>query len=390
MATPSASSRIPELDGLRGIAISLVVLIHYFYWGPPNLGSAASVMNHVYVWFERCVALGWTGVDLFFVLSGFLIGGILIDSRDSENYYKAFYMRRFYRILPIYYLTILGYIILLWTLRPAMRLHFPAPVEAWPDASVLWLFAFVQNFRFTSHTSLGWHWFSPTWSLAVEEQFYLVAPLLVRRLSRRTLFGVLCAVVVAAPAARMWVHFHLPVDKISLDLAYILMPCRADSLAIGILLALLWRTESFREWLAGHHSALYGFFGVFLGGVVVLGLWSPSNLSLPMESVGYTWIALFYGSVLMLVMEKRSGLVAALTRLGILRDLGRVSYCFYLLHSGVSWLILEAMAAMIRKPALGAIAAANCASAIVVYALAKISWRNLEDPLLRRGHAYRY
>src|ERR1700693_1219773 len=98
MGSPSKSARIPELDGLRGIAIGSVVLFHYFYWGPPSYSPAGGALGHIWVGFERFAAIGWPGVDLFFVLSGFLIGGILIDSRNSENYYKAFYLRRVYRI----------------------------------------------------------------------------------------------------------------------------------------------------------------------------------------------------------------------------------------------------------------------------------------------------
>ena len=95
--------RIPELDGLRGMAILLVLVGHYF--AVPGTG-AASLLNGY--WFR----LGWTGVDLFFVLSGFLIGGILLDVRDSPNYFKTFYARRFFRIIPLYYAWILLYIVL--------------------------------------------------------------------------------------------------------------------------------------------------------------------------------------------------------------------------------------------------------------------------------------
>src|SRR5579864_8004681 len=102
MSARSGSQRIPELDGLRGAAIGLVVLFHYLYFGPrpPSYSPSWGVLSHLYVGFERFVAVGWTGVDLFFVLSGFLIGGILIDARESKTYYKDFYLRRVYRILP--------------------------------------------------------------------------------------------------------------------------------------------------------------------------------------------------------------------------------------------------------------------------------------------------
>ncbi len=99
---PNFQRRVPELDGLRGIAILLVIACHYIIAGLAHIESSTTtsyllVLNR----------LTWSGVDLFFVLSGFLIGGILLDVQTSPNYFKAFYMRRFYRILPIYIATCL-------------------------------------------------------------------------------------------------------------------------------------------------------------------------------------------------------------------------------------------------------------------------------------------
>lgn len=390
MTSPSPSKRIPELDGLRGIAISYVVLFHYFYWGRLTYDPSLGLLGHFAAGLQRLLAVGWSGVDLFFVLSGFLIGGILIDSRDSENYYTTFYMRRFYRILPIYYIWILGYGLLLWTIHHELRVPLAHPVEAWPDASLLWLFVFIQNYHYFSRASLGWYWISPTWSLAVEEQFYLIAPLVIRRLSNRALFLVMSAVVVAAPAARIWVHYHVPIDKVDLDLPYTLMPCRADALAIGVLIALLWRMQSFRKWLSGHGTVLYAFSGFFLSTFVILGFWSPDNFSLPMESFGYTFIAIFYGSLLVLVLEKRSSYVAALTRWSALRELGRVSYCVYLLHNGFAWAMREALHVWVIRPQWWAFVACDLLAATVVYMVARYSWRDIENPLIRQGHAYSY
>src|SRR5882724_11376744 len=109
MPVEARQDRVPELDGLRGVAILLVLLFHYISLeGPTKTGSWSSFL-------QRIVIMGWTGVDLFFVLSGFLIGGILIDVRGSPNYFKTFYARRFFRIIPIYYLWILFYILLVWS-----------------------------------------------------------------------------------------------------------------------------------------------------------------------------------------------------------------------------------------------------------------------------------
>src|SRR5579863_7722584 len=97
-AAGAKRSRLPELDGIRGMAIIIVLLNHAF-----------SVPERHIAWLERTFAMGWSGVDLFFVLSGFLIGGILIDAKGSPNYFKTFYARRAFRILPLYYAWIGGY-----------------------------------------------------------------------------------------------------------------------------------------------------------------------------------------------------------------------------------------------------------------------------------------
>ena len=93
-------AHIPELDGMRGVAIAMVLMFHYFY--VPAILTPGGLAWHV----SAPLRLGWTGVDLFFVLSGFLIGGILLDARGSSSYFKPFYTRRFFRIVPLYALVI--------------------------------------------------------------------------------------------------------------------------------------------------------------------------------------------------------------------------------------------------------------------------------------------
>lgn len=384
-----SSSRIPELDGLRGIAILLVILLHYFHQTFPGVEHPSTLLEHVYVWFRMGAAMGWTGVDLFFVLSGFLIGGILVDVKDSPSYYKTFYRRRFYRIIPIYYLWVMGYVVLFLTVRDTATEYYPNPFNPTLKDGVLWLFAFVQHVRFTRYMSLGWVWLVPTWSLAVEEQFYLVAPLLIRRLSRRALPIVLGGVVLVAPLVRLWVRSHLPTAEANWDLAYILMPCRADALAIGVLAALYWRSESLRAWLSQRAWLLYGLTGVFFAGVVVLGR-SPNLSSFSMQSIGYTWIALFYGLVLILVLEKPKGSVASMARTKWLGEIGRVSYCVYLIHFAMWWIFHSTLNIVVRHPAQWQYVIASCAALIAVYAVARISWKDIEYPLLRRASAYQY
>src|SRR5205823_3917919 len=124
------------------------------------------------------------------------------------------------------------------------------------------LFLFLQNFGVIDYSPVSQAWFQPTWSLAVEEQFYLLAPFIVHVLPRRALYVFLTTIVVTAPFLRVWAHDHLPRGGGGLDLAYTLTPCRADALALGILAALLWRNDQFRERMANHPRILYGIFAV--------------------------------------------------------------------------------------------------------------------------------
>src|SRR3984957_16569101 len=126
--------------------------------------------------------LSWSGVDLFFVLSGFLIGGILLDARDSPNYFTVFYARRVFRILPIYFAWVTAFLIFSGSWLIALQ-----------------QFLFLQNLRAMPYTPASFIWLAATWSLAVEEQFYLLAPAIIRFLSRLMLYLFWSAVILMAP-----------------------------------------------------------------------------------------------------------------------------------------------------------------------------------------------
>src|SRR5258708_22658177 len=193
---PNPYARILELDGLRGLAILLVILCHYV--GNPNHAPLGFWPNR----FLSAFTVGWSGVDLFFVLSGFLIGGILLDARKSPHYFRAFYMRRVFRILPIYYL---------WTLLFAATVigalvFFPGRlgVTSGDLLRVPVQLLFLQNI-FIGMPHFTWTWFVVTWSLAIEEQFYLLAPPLIRYLSRAAMIRLLASVLFIAPVLRFFV-----------------------------------------------------------------------------------------------------------------------------------------------------------------------------------------
>jgi peptidoglycan/LPS O-acetylase OafA/YrhL len=368
--------RIPELDGLRGMAILLVMVAHYF--AVPGVG-AASLLNGY--WFR----LGWTGVDLFFVLSGFLIGGILLGARDSPNYFKTFDARRFFRIIPVYYAWILLYAVLsmvAWNFLTA-RVGTVQKIDISIPAHLL----FLQNFHEFLKSTVSFWWFSSTWSLAVEEQFYLVSPLLVRYLPKRALAGVLVSVVFSAPALRFLIRTGVSNGP---WLAYRLMPCRADSLAVGVLAALLWNNPKTRAWLETHALVLYAPFAILFYGVAWLWRWHSDPLQALTQTVGYTWLALFFAVSLLLVLSRRKSFLAAFMRLGFLRDIGGVSYCIYIIHTAVFLFFHQILLGALPAVTDGKAAGVTLLAALATYGIAKLSWRFFEQPLLRRGHAFRY
>lgn len=385
---PAKGSRIPELDGLRGMAISLVVAYHYFDFSPPPGYQPASLLSRLYVYFERCIAVGWSGVDLFFVLSGFLIGGILLDARQSPRYFRTFYMRRVFRIIPIYYVWTAAFLVTALLLGWASASLVSTVQFNWSMIPVQMLF--LQNIGFLTYGVLARPWLSPTWSLAVEEQFYLVSPLLVRWLSRKALYAVLVTMVVAAPLFRLWARTAHLTFMNDLGWAYTLMPSRADGLCIGILAALLWKDQRVRSWLQQNAGAIRIAAVGFAVGVVILARWSPDFKTLPMQSVGFTWMALFYSLLLLLVLTNPSGMLGSIARVQILREIGKVSYCLYLIHQVVGATVQAALQRIVGPPSPALAVTAYAFAAVAAYGIAQLSWKYFERPMLERGHAVKY
>ena len=167
-------------------------------------------------------------------------------------------------------------------------------------------------------------------------------------------------------------------------------PCRADALAIGIFAALLWRNIIFRQWLARYGVFLYLFGGVLLAGVLMLGKWFPDYDSLPMQAIGYTWMDMFYCLILLLVLARTASPLASFTRTVWLREIGRVSYCLYLIHPSVGFICQKLLTAKWEQVLPWQGIACNMFAVILSYAIARLSWTYLEYPLLQKGHALKY
>lgn len=376
-ASPIASrkpGRIPALDGLRGIAILLVLLRHSVVGTPAQSSIVRALL--------ASGRLAWSGVDLFFVLSGFLIGGILVDARDSPRYFKTFYLRRAYRILPIYGTLLLIFLAhhLPFHLLPG-KLGEASAVNIPPLAYL----TFTQNF-WMAH--LGWYGaaaMAVTWSLAVEEQFYLTIPLVVRHLERDALVIFATVVVVAAPFARVLSRHALEHGDFA---CYVLMPCRADALCIGVLCAVLVRSEFAWSVVLGKKGILYSVTGALLIGVAYMTYLNLGQFSAGMTIFGYSWLALFFGGCLLIAVSAKSGILAGILRTPALRALGTISYCTYLTHFV---LIQESRRLFaLRYPAETSYLLGGASGILISLIIASASWRFFERPLLRRGHRYSY
>lgn len=379
---PSLSKRIPELDGLRGIAILLVLIWHFFV--TPSLAAGGPASSGVTSFLLAMGRLTWSGVDLFFVLSGFLIGGILLDARDSSNYFKVFYIRRFCRILPVYAATCAVF----WAGRNFATGH-PASVEWIFSGPMHWLtyVTFTQNIAMTLSGGLGAQGLAATWSLAVEEQFYLTLPLLIWFLSPRRLAYVLAAAILAAPVLRALLYLLLPQGGVG---AYVLMPCRADSLMLGVLAALALRRDDVWLVLTRQTRLLKGI-GLVLGlGVILFTVRGWTIGTLPMSTLGYTWLALFYLVFLVLGLTEPHGLLGSVLRNRALRGLGEISYGTYLFHLGVNGLVHGVIRG--RSPGIDSPGdvLVGLFALVLTLVIAKASWVYFEWPIVKLGRSFHY
>lgn len=366
------SKRIPELDGIRGLAILLVLGFHFI----------ASNQTIVPGKLEGLLSFGWSGVDLFFVLSGFLIGGILLDARDSANYFKVFYVRRFYRILPAY-----GAFCLLCVALSYAHLS----THAWLfEGKVPWYayLTFGQNFWMAKVNGSAGNAMVVTWSLAVEEQLYLTLPLIIRTVSRKSLLYVLGIGVLLAPLIRVALWFALdPAHRTTAT--YVLAPCRMDALLSGVLAACAVRSGAGWDWLVAHKGVV-GTASVILGAGILEMIHKQMGLgSFALASFGYTWIALFYLSLLLLAVTQQ-GFVSRLFRFRPLAELGILAYGLYLFH----FLVIGVIYGLAGKasPQLTGVSTVGLTllSGLLVFTLARLSWRYFEKPLINKGHRYQY
>ena len=366
--------RILVLDGIRGLAIALVLVWHFV--AVPLSESSLPVLRFL----SRVTLQSWSGVDLFFVLSGFLIGGILIDAKGSEHYFRTFYIRRAFRILPIYVVACLAYF-------PVSRLAISGFQGAIKPAMPWFIYAtFTQNFWLASGR---WHvWLSPTWSLAIEEQFYLTLPLLVLLVPAKRLWEVAAAGVITVLAFRTiaYLHFYPAWSNVAF---YVLSPFRADGLFLGVLAAILVRNPERLGYVRKQRRALI-LTATALCGVLAFFTWKGWGvLSAAMSTAGYSILAAFYLILLLLTLTS-DGWLKRIFTWRELRWLGTIAYGLYLIHVpalDLSFRLFEHGGPRLAHAVdLFPLTIALGGSLL----LAHLSWTLFESRLVRYGHRFVY
>jgi peptidoglycan/LPS O-acetylase OafA/YrhL len=309
---------------------------------------------------------GWIGVDLFFVLSGFLITGILLDARGEPSYYRNFYARRALRIWPLYYAVLLVAIFIFPLLLPQMR----PLIQMYPWR---WYFLYVQNFAFGQ---AGIPVLTVTWSLAIEEQFYLAWPLVISGIARLRLRNLLIALLVFAPLIRllMLLTGQDPGNIFTYTFS------RMDGIAAGALLAWWMRSASFTP----EKLRRWGALALAVGGVASVALltWRQNSLWV------FSALAAAFAGLLMLVLDarRRPGWGSKLLAWRPMRYTGKISYGLYLLHP-MTFALLLPLARVLRlapqanSPATDLLG--SLARVALVYLVATVSWYVFESPLLK-------
>ena len=361
-ASSSSSNRIAAIDGLRGLAALMVIWVHY-----SDVEQPGTVTKHIL----NIGNFAFNGLDLFFVISGFLLAGILFDNKEAKNYYSTFYIRRICRLFPLYYLMI-GLYLLARTIHPTGEAGFLWGVPLWT------FLVFVQNIPMAMQGAL-YPWFlGPTWSLAIEEQFYAVLPFTIRNLKKWQIATIVAFLVIVGLVTRV---FIVESKSLSYFAAYWLTICRLDTLGIGVLTAMVVRWRKIPERLL----------------VITAAILFPVNFYLTMEHftpLVNAWsrplVGVFIATVVIILYQYPENRLSRIFRLKPLLFMGTISYGVYMFHIPTQYLVFWIGGEYTRHIIDSYTFMLSIAAATCTIGLAHLSWMLFEKPLLRIGHKRMY
>ena len=316
--TSTPPPHVKSLDGLRGIAILATVGVHVMALGSiPAWDTSVLRASHIF-------QFGWMGVDLFFVLSGFLITGILLDTAGASNYFRSFYSRRMLRIFPLYYLVIFSLMALSPWLRHTRAAGLGASGQHWGI-----YIAYLQAWWKFLFPDLPQGHFLIYWTLSVEEQFYLLWPLVVYLLPRGVFIRLCVAICFFCPLLR-WFLMH---DPANIGLVFTSTLTRMDTLVWGALAALLVRQPQLFARIKPLLPYILGISAAILL-LIDFPLHEFYSRSFYTSVAGFSVIAIGAFALLLLAYDsdQQGGRIAKYLSLPILRSLGRYSYGMYVWH----------------------------------------------------------
>jgi peptidoglycan/LPS O-acetylase OafA/YrhL len=316
---------IRELDGLRGIAILLVMVHHFWPGGDTPIGRYGE-LGH----------LGWMGVDLFFVISGFLICGILLDTVGSPGYFKNFYARRSLRIFPLYY----AFLIFVFIVVPAAQSGAGYFAKAFirESGNLLWYFLYAGNIREAITNQHPAYFLAPLWSLSIEEQFYISFPFIIAATGKEKLWKLLCGLILFAPLFRSFAVLVIP----SLSrMPYLATFSRVDVISLGCLIALGFRTG--RITITVRRFVPFLAAALILAMVILFHFGGLDRRSIMCKIGGYSLTAFMFGSIVLTAVLFRGTASMAFLRWKPLTSVGKICYGSYLLHRPTEVFLLKAM-----------------------------------------------
>lgn len=368
MTSTQQTDRVPELDGVRGLAILMVLVYHTVGLNPVKISLP------VFERISQIAEMGWAGVDVFFVLSGFLITSILLKTKKQPGYFKKFYARRILRIFPLYYSTLTLILIFIPFISPDQADRARA---IWP-----WYYLYLQNWGNALNLIPTIFAINVTWSLAIEEQFYLFWPSVVKILDSKKLAFVSVILIALSLVLRLVIIKRYAKLLDYNKFFYYATITRLDSLILGALVAILFESGRWKEYLK--FFALPGFL-LGLGGTIYFASLQPDSPLVdnrPMFTYGYTLIAVSSAALItMLVTYQEANPLRQVFRLPFLSFFGQYSYAIYLFHM-IPLLVFQRVFQQNAVSGWLGWLLFNCFTAFLSVGMALLSWNLLEKRVL--------